>query len=125
GANQYQWGDWPKPTQNGNSVVAGNTIRGFLGELWDGGAIYTTGFQGTSPANGLLVKNNTAYGKRTRAGGNTFYTDGGSRYIAVQGNTSYDNPIGVLDFGPPPRDGDPLPYSKVPSDANGLPYGSD
>jgi hypothetical protein len=125
GANQYQWGNWPEPTPNRNSVVAGNTIRGFLGQLWDGGAIYTTGFQGTSPANALLIKNNTAYGKRSGAGGNTIYTDGGSRYIRVRGNTSYDNPIGALDFGPPPRDGDPLPYSKLPSDANGLPYGSD
>ncbi len=124
-ANQYQWGNWAKPTPNRNSVVAGNTIRRFLGRLWDGGAIYTTGFQGTSPGNGLLIRNNTAYDKRADAAGNTIYTDGGSRYITVRGNTSYDNPIGALDFGPPPRDGDPLPYPKILSDGNGLPYGSD
>lgn len=125
GASQYQWGKWDSPTPNRNSVVAGNTIRDFLGLLWDGGAIYTTGFQGTSPANGLLIKGNTAYDKRPKAGGNTFYTDGGSRYITIKGNASYDNPIGVTDFGPPPQAGDPLPYSKLPSDGNGLAYGSD
>jgi len=124
-ASRHQWGKWETPTQNRNSVVAGNTIRDFLGLLWDGGAIYTTGFQGTSPENGLLIEGNTAYGKRTKAGGNTFYTDGGSRYVTVRGNTSYDNPIGVTDLGPPPREGDPLPYSKEPSEGDGAPYGSD
>jgi len=125
GAAQYQWGNWEAPTQNRNSVVAGNTIREFLGLLWDGGAIYTTGAQGSSGENGLLIEGNTAYGKRSKAGGNTFYTDGGSRYITLRGNTSYDNPIGTTDFGPPPRSGDPLPYPKAPSDGDGLPYGSD
>jgi len=125
GAAQYQWGRWDTPTPNRNSVVADNTIRDFLGLLWDGGAIYTTGFQGTSPENGLLIEDNTAYGKRSRAGGNTFYTDGGSRYITIEGNTSYDNPIGTTDLGPPPQPGDPLPYPKAPSDGNGVAYGSD
>ncbi len=125
GASQYQWGHWDSPTPNRNSLVAGNTIRDFLGLLWDGGAIYTTGFQGTGPANGLRIENNVAYDKRPSAGGNTLYTDGGSRYITVQGNTSYDNPIGTVDFGPPPRNGDPLPYASAPSEANGLPYGSE
>src|SRR5680860_1809130 len=75
--------------------------------------------------NGLRVEANVAYGKRPKAGGNTFYTDGGSRYITVRGNVSYDNPIGETDFGPPPRSGDPLPYSKGPSEVDGLAYGSD
>jgi len=125
GASRYQWGRWDTPTPNRNSVVAGNTIRDFLGLLWDGGAIYTTGFQGTDAANGLRIEGNVAYDKRPSAGGNTFYTDGGSRFITVRGNTSYDNPIGVTDFGPPPKSGDPLPYPKAPSEGNGLPYGSD
>jgi hypothetical protein len=125
GASQYQWGNWETPTPNRNSLVADNTIRAFLGLLWDGGAIYTTGFQGTNPENGLRIEGNTAYGKRPSAGGNTFYTDGGSRYITVQGNTSYANPIGTTNFGPPPNSGDPLPYPKAPSEGNGLPYGSD
>jgi hypothetical protein len=125
GASQYGWGQWDTPTPNRDSKVTHNTIRDFLGLLWDGGAIYTTGAQGTSAENGLRITANTAYGKRPAAGGNTFYTDGGTRYVTVQGNTSYDNPIGTVDFGPPPRDGDPLPYSSLPSDGNGLPYGSE
>src|SRR6185436_17314186 len=97
----------------------------FLGLLWDGGAIYTTGAQGTSPQNGLRIERNTAYGKRRFAGGNTFYTDGGSRYITVAENVSYENPIGKTNFGPPPRSGDPLPYPNAPSEGNGLAYGGD
>ncbi|MGE5281833.1 MAG: right-handed parallel beta-helix repeat-containing protein [Chloroflexota bacterium] len=124
-ATQYQWGRWETPTPNRNSVVAGNTIREFLGLLWDGGAIYTTGAQGSEPQNGLRIERNTAYGKRRAAGGNTFYTDGGSRYVTVAENTSYENPIGKTDFGPPPRSGDPLPYPSLPSDGNGLAYGGD
>ena len=125
GATQYQWGHWDTPTPNRNSLVADNTIRHFLGLLWDGGAIYTTGFQGTEPADGLRIENNVAYDKRPSAGGNTIYTDGGSRYIKVKGNTSHDNPVGVTDFGPPPQRGDPLPYPSQPSEGDGLPYGSD
>jgi hypothetical protein len=124
-ASQHEWGNWETPTPNRNSVVAHNTIREFLGLLWDGGAIYTTGFQGTSPENGLRIEGNTAYDKRPKAGGNTFYTDGGSRYITVRANTSYNNPIGTTNLGPPPRSGDPLPYPKAPSDGDGAPYGSD
>jgi hypothetical protein len=125
GASPRQWGNWETPTPNRNSLVAGNTIREFLGLLWDGGAIYTTGFQGTSPENGLRIEGNVAYDKRPKAGGNTFYTDGGSRYVTVRENTSYDNPIGTTNLGPPPREGDPLPYPKAPSDGDGAPYGSD
>jgi hypothetical protein len=125
GASRYQWGTWETPTPNRNSLVAYNTIREYLGLLWDGGAVYTTGAQGTSGENGLRIEGNTAYDKRRTAGGNTFYTDGGSRYITIRENTSYENPIGTTNFGPPPRAGDPLPYPKTPSDGNGLPYGSD
>jgi hypothetical protein len=125
GASQYQWGRWDTPTPNRDSVIADNTIRNYLGLLWDGGGIYTTGFQGTSPANGLRIERNVIYDKRPSAGGNSIYTDGGSRFITVQGNTLHDNPIGVTDFGPPPRDGDPLPYMSQPSEGDGLPYGSD
>jgi hypothetical protein len=124
-ASRYQWGNWEKPTPNRNSLVANNTIREFLGLLWDGGAIYTTGAQGTNAENGLRIEGNVAYDKRPKAGGNTFYTDGGSRYITVRGNTSYDNPIGTTDLGPPPRSGDPLPYPSAPSEGDGAPYGSD
>ncbi len=124
-ASRHQWGLWETPTPNRNGLVAGNTIRDFLGLLWDGGAIYTTGFQGTSSENGLRIERNVAYGKRPAAGGNTFYTDGGSRFVTLRENTSYDNPIGVTDFGPPPRSGDPLPYPRQPSETDGVAYGSD
>lgn len=125
GASPYQWGVWETPTPNRNGLIAENTIRDFLGLLWDGGAIYTTGAQGTSFEDGLRIERNIAYDKRAKAGGNTFYTDGGSRYITVRNNVTYENPIGETDFGPPPASGDPLPYPKGPSEADGLAYGSD
>ena len=124
-AVRQQWGAWETPTPNRNSLVAGNTIREFLGLLWDGGAIYTTGAQGTSTEDGLRIEGNVAYGKRPNAGGNTFYTDGGSRYVTLAGNVSYENPIGKTYLGPPPRAGDPLPYPKAPSEGDGVPYGSE
>lgn len=124
-ATQYQWGHWETPTPNRNNLVARNTIREFLGLLWDGGAIYTTGAQGTSFENGLRIEANVASGKRPKAGGNTFYTDGGSRWITLRENVSYDNPIGKTYLGPPPRAGDPLPYKSGPSAGNGFAYGGD
>jgi hypothetical protein len=124
-ATRHQWGQWETPTPNRNGLVAENTITEFLGLLWDGGAIYTTGAQGTSMENGLRIERNLAYGKRPAAGGNTFYTDGGSRWITLRENVSHDNPIGRANFGPPPRAGDPLPYPKAPSEGNGLAYGGD
>jgi len=120
-----EWGVYDTPTPNRESKILDNRIHSFLNVLWDGGAIYTTGQQGTSLANGLLIEGNVADGKRPKGGGNTFYTDGGSRYIKLQHNASFDNPQGVTDFGPAPRPGDPLPYSSIPSDLNGIPYGSD
>ncbi|MEW6366495.1 MAG: right-handed parallel beta-helix repeat-containing protein [Acidobacteriota bacterium] len=124
-AQRGEWGVYDKPTPNGQNKILNNRIHAFLGELWDGGAIYTTGHQGTSLDEGLLIEGNVATGKRATAGGNTFYTDGGSRYIELNSNVSVDNPVGVTDFGPPPRAGDPLPYSPIPSAFNGIPYGSD
>ena len=124
-ASRQQWGQWETPTPMRNGLIADNTITDFLGLLWDGGAIYTTGFQGTSAENGLRIEGNTAYGKRPQAGGNTFYTDGGSRFITLRENVSYENPIGVTELGPPPRAGDPLPYPKQPSETDGVAYGSD
>ena len=120
-----QWGTYDSPSSNGENRLLQDRIHGFLDILWDGGAIYTTGHQGTSMAKGLLIEGNVASGKRPRAGGNTFYTDGGSRYITLRNNVAFDNPQGVTDLGRPPRTGDPLPYSPIPSSFNGIPYGSD
>ncbi len=119
------WGKVTEQTANRGCTILKNKITDFLNVVWDGGAIYTTGQQGPSLSRGLLIKENVAYGKRVSGGGNTFYTDGGSRYIRLKGNISYNNPIGVTYLGPPPRADDPLPYSSLPSDGNNVPYGSD
>ena len=122
GATKGMWGHYDQPTPNRDSVIADNRIDSFLqGGLWDGGAIYTTGQQGTSLANGLVIEGNVASGKGWIvredglpgiSGGNTFYTDGGTRYVTVQRNVSFDNPVGTVYLGPL-------------SPANLVPYGSD
>ncbi|MCX6991765.1 MAG: VCBS repeat-containing protein [Kiritimatiellaeota bacterium] len=125
GAISGQWGSYGTPTAICGNKIINNRIEQFLQVLWDGGAIYTTGFQGNSATNGTLISGNVAIGKRPKAGGNTFYTDGGSRYVTLINNVSFDNPIGEIDFGPPPNLLAPLPYSILPSLANGWPYGKD
>jgi hypothetical protein len=125
GAQSSEWGIYTTPTPNSRNKIIENYIYGFLDRLWDGGAIYTTGWQGTSSADALLIEGNVASNKRPKGGGNTFYTDGGSRYINLQNNASVNNPRGVMDLGPPPGKGDPLPYSSIPSEVDGIPYGDD
>jgi hypothetical protein len=95
-----QWGTYTTPTASRGNSILHNRIHGFLNELWDGGAIYTQGYQGTSLDDGELIAGNVASGKRPHAGGNTFYTDGGSRFVTLFENVSLDNPVGVTDFGP-------------------------
>lgn len=99
----YDWGVFTTVAV-GQNKIQHNLIQYFLEKLWDGGAIYSTGFQGipplTSSANGQLIAYNVAQYKRAAAGGNTFYTDGGSRYSTLLGNVSLDNPVGYFDFGP-------------------------
>lgn len=128
GATWHEWGRFPLTPNSGNKIRY-NRFERFLGDRWDGGAIYTTGQQGPSPDDPLLIEGNVAIAKRAGAGGNTFYTDGGSRYIKLKGNVSLDNPIGHMDFGPPPRPHDPLPYTtdaQFPvATVNAVPYGSD
>lgn len=95
-----QWGTYRKPTASSRNRIVDNRIRRFLQVLWDGGAIYTLGQQGASARAGEVIAGNVASNKRTRAGGNTFYTDGGSRYVTLARNVSFDNEPGVTDFGP-------------------------
>lgn len=68
-----------------------------------------------------------ASGKRKEAGSNTFYTDGGSRYVTLLENGSYDNPQGATDWGPCDLASSlPLCFLKLPygSDMGGcVPYG--
>ncbi len=134
-ARSGDWGTYNTPTTNRENRILHNRIERFLGELWDGGAIYTQGAQGTSMEDGALIAGNVAYRKRTKAGGNTFYTDGGSRYVTLFENVSFDNPPGVTDFGPCGLP-DVLPLCKLGVSAGGgcsslslcwlvVPYGAD
>lgn len=100
GATVGMWGLYETPTTSRGNRILNNRIHNFLMELWDGGAIYSLGQQGTSAEDGELIAGNVAYGKRPAAGGNIFYTDGGSRYVTLFENVSFDNPVGVSDFGP-------------------------
>ncbi len=123
-----QWGNYSSLTTNKECKIINNRIVSFLNVLWDGGAIYSTGRQGPSLSEGLLIKGNVASGKRPSGGGNIFYTDGGSRCIRIVNNVSFNNPIGITDFGPPPTPPapfNPLPYPSGPSSLNNVPYGSD
>ncbi len=119
-----QWGVFTTPTINSNNRIVNNLIQRFLQVVWDGGAIYTTGQQGSSMEDALLIEGNVARGKRIAGGGNTFYTDGGSRYVTLKGNVSYDNPTGLTDFGPPAAPDNLLPYPPY-SELNNIPYGFD
>ncbi|MDZ7696110.1 MAG: right-handed parallel beta-helix repeat-containing protein [Deltaproteobacteria bacterium] len=96
----YEWGYFDTPSAAQGNRIIHNKIQYFLEKLWDGGAIYTTGFQGTTMENGQLIAWNVATDKRPLAGGNTFYTDGGSRFVTLRQNVSLDNPQGFVDFGP-------------------------
>lgn len=124
-----EWGMFTSPTPNSGNKILQNNFVNFLNVLWDGGAIYTTGQQGPSPSQGLLIQGNVASGKMTSGpggvffgAGNTFYTDGGSRYITLESNASYNNPIGVTFFGlPPTRAPEYTDYAIL----NGVRYGSD
>jgi hypothetical protein len=119
GAVPGQWGNYTTPTTSRGNRILNNRIKQFLGVLWDGGAIYTLGQQGASATDGELIAGNVASAKRRLAGGNTFYTDGGSRYVTLADNVSFSNPVGVTDFGPCGLD-DSLVLCWVV-----LPYGSD
>jgi len=132
GANPGMWGFNTTPTIMGGNQILGNTITRFLQKSWDGGAIYTTGFQdgnaGDLGLNGTLIANNYAYNKTPGAGGNVFYTDGGSRFLELKNNISFGNTVGGFNFGPVFSTSDPInkanPYAIFPL-LNGLPYGSD
>lgn len=100
GATPGMWGTWTTPTTSRGNRILRNRIRRFLSVVWDGGAIYTQGQQGASAADGEVIAGNVATGKRREAGGNVFYTDGGSRYVRLQENVSLDNAVGRTDFGP-------------------------
>ena len=95
-----QWGTYATPTASSANRIVDNRIRDFLRVMWDGGAIYTVGQQGATASDGELIAGNVASGKRRLAGGNVFYTDGGSRYVTLERNVSLDDAPGVTNFGP-------------------------
>lgn len=129
------------PTALGGTRVIGNVITDFCTQVYDGGAVYTTGAQGRGWADATLVLGNQMFGKRPLAGSNIVYTDGGSRWVTVTDNLQYDNPQGVFwmgaDFSLFDRLNSPLAslfallsgstndlYSFFPV-VNGNPYGSE
>ncbi len=133
GANPGMWGFNTTPTIMGGNQIVGNTITRFLQKSWDGGAIYTTGFQDGNPADlgldGTLIAKNYAYDKDPRGGGNIFYTDGGSRSLELKDNISFGNAVGNFNFGPLFLNDDPLnksnPFKVFPELNAILLYGSD
>ena len=137
GATAGMWGPGGQPYASNNPTImegnriVGNTITRFLETLWDGGAVYTTGFQGTGFANGTLIANNYFYDKRADGAGNVIYTDGGTRYVTVDGNILLHNLVGKVDMGAPFSATDPLngeashnPFNIYPL-INGSAYGSE
>ncbi len=99
GATPAMWGTYSTPTITSNNKIVANHFSYFLEKLWDGGAIYTNGAQGPDLANGLLIQGNVAESKRPAAGGNLFYTDGGSQFITLSQNVTLNDPTGTVDFG--------------------------
>jgi len=94
------WGVYSTPTIARKNQISSNKFEFFLEQLWDGGAIYTNGAQGSDFADGLLIELNVAENKRPAAGSNIYYTDGGSQFVTLQQNVSLNDPVGTADFGP-------------------------
>ncbi|MGW8555641.1 galactose-binding domain-containing protein, partial [Streptomyces tubercidicus] len=94
----FGWGGWhsdaaspdENPNVNSDNTISYNLITNVMGVLYDGGAIYTNGSQGTSYASGLTISHNVTYGNRHT--GNAFYQDRGSRYVTLDSNVQYQDP---------------------------------
>jgi hypothetical protein len=118
------------PTALGGTQVIGNEITRFVREVYDGGAIYTTGAQGSGWADATVIRANAIHDKRPLGGSNIIYTDGGTRWVTVDDNLLYNNQQGVYWMGAlfSPFDAINLDsgsvYKFTPL-ANGIPYGSE
>lgn len=118
------------PTALGGTKIIGNVITDSLTQVYDGGAIYTTGAQGRGWYDATVIRGNLMYGKRPLAGSNVIYTDGGTRRVIVEDNLQYDNKQGVFWLGADFSPFDPLNnflssvWSFFPV-VNGVPYGSE
>ena len=120
------------PTALGGTRVVGNVITNFVTQVYDGGAIYTTGAQGRGWADATLIRGNQMYAKRPLGGSNIIYTDGGTRFVIAEDNLQYDNQQGEFWMGALFSLSDLLnvnlssgPYSFFPALQNGKPYGSE
>jgi hypothetical protein len=127
-----QWGVNTTPTIMEGNQVTDNTITRFLQKLWDGGAIYVVGGQDGDigdGTNGTLLARNYAFDKTPGAGSNIFYTDGGTRFVTVDGNISFGNDQGFTNFGPEFLPNDTLnagsPTASLPLLNSWAVYGSD
>ena len=116
------WGNYSTPTIQGSNQITSNKFQNFAQQLWDVGAIYTNGSQGTDYAHGLMIKLNVAQNKRPAAGSNIYYTDGGSQYVTLEQNVSLNDPVGTVDYGPC---GYPSSFPVFCATTGLLPYGSD
>ena len=87
-----KWRVYETPTTSRGNRIIGNRISNYLQLLYDGGGIYSLGFQGTSLDNGEVIKDNVIFGKAPAHGGNAIYTDGGSRYITASGQRDVEEP---------------------------------
>ena len=124
-ATSGMWGIPETPTSMARNAIVANRVDHFLKVGIDGGAVYSTGFQGTRLSNGLSIARNVATNKRLDSGGNTIYTDGGSRYISIRNNVSIMNPQGVTRLAPMPAFNDPLPYNEAYPSLDSVQYGGD
>lgn len=118
------------PTALGGTRVIGNVITGSVRDVYDGGAIYTCGAQGRGWADATVIRGNELRAKRPLAGSNVIYTDGGTRWVIVEGNLQYDNKQGQFWMGADFSIFDGLNvnassvYGFFPL-INGIPYGSE
>ncbi|KUJ75293.1 hypothetical protein AVO42_08140 [Thiomicrospira sp. XS5] len=98
-ATPYMWGVHTDYTPNSDNKITNNRTYSTLEQLWDGGGVYTTGYQGSSAENALLIEGNVFSDKNPNRGGNTVYSDGMSRHINVKNNVMYNNPQAKAFFG--------------------------
>ncbi|WP_462326036.1 right-handed parallel beta-helix repeat-containing protein [Desulfoplanes sp.] len=126
GATPGMWGEHQDFTPNSRNRITNNRTYATLEKLWDAGAVYTTGYQGTSEDDALLIEGNVFADKKPSGGGNTIYNDGMSRYVIARNNVMYNNPQGKAFFGDDIEQNDPfyIQYAIV-SAMNTIDYGLD
>lgn len=127
GATAGMWGPHTEYTPNSFNEITNNRIYKTVGQVWDAGAVYTTGYQGSSADNALLIEGNVFSDRNPDRAGNTVYSDGMSRFINVRNNVMYNNPIGNVFFGGPVSKYDPFAtqYELDPILNTYISYGAD